>query len=157
MAVGSNQIMGGQTLKNKSTTDNAATFLPNNWVDNCPPCPSSSYTHPMRYMGSIRVSNTYSRVYIEKKYQTRCNSCVLTIRTCWRAPSISASLSFRRCSYCRRSSDLRSVRRCMSRGLTGSLSLPVAKKGFFDNTLGGASIYYVTTFSGNFDHLPPLN
>ena len=58
MAVGSNQIMGGQTLKNKSTTDNAATFLPNNWVGNCP---SSSYTHPMRYMGSIRVSSTYSR------------------------------------------------------------------------------------------------
>ena len=141
MAVGSNQIMGGQTLKNKSTTDNAATFLPNNRVDNCPQCPSSSYTHPMRYLGSIRVSSTYSRVYIEKKYETRCNSCVLTIRTCWRALSISASLSFRRCSYCRRSSDLRSVRRCMSRGLTGSLSLPVAKKGFFDNTLGGGHPY----------------
>ena len=45
------------------------------------------------------------------------------IHTCWRLASISASFSFRRCSYCRRSSDLNSVRRCESIGLTGSRSL----------------------------------
>ena len=108
-----------------------------------------NYRHLPKYCQNIKLFTVPESLFT--KYLR------LWIRTCWRAPSISASLSFRRCSYCRRSSDLRSVRRCKSRGLTGSLSLEEGKKGFFDNTLGGPSIYYVTTFSGNLEPLPRRN